>query len=247
MLSENAEKFYTEVVDAKMGADYEATRWHKDAFSHALYDMTKDTIVSLVAEKVVFSSCLELGAGAGTWTRELVMRHKDASYDFVDISPVMLKKVEDALSSLPSLGLKTRFFVSDFNTFTSDREYEFFFSIRALEYVTDKKSAVLLIAKLVGKGGHGFIITKTPHYLRAMLRGRSYSSLHTGQISPRALYLLCHKAGLTDIKLYPVTFTFPFVRNEKLYRFLYRLFGKKPLSFLSQFFSESYAISFTKP
>ncbi len=243
--AEDAEKFYTEVVDAKMGEDYEEARWHKDARSHALYEMTKDSISALLLERKDFSctSCCELGPGAATWTKELVSHFPQATYDFVDISSVMLEKTKKIIEKLP---LSARFFVSEFNAYTPDREYNLFFSIRAFEYVADKTSAVARISSMLTKGGRGFILTKTPHYTRAALRGRRYSSLHTGQISPSALQTLCVKEGLQNIEVYPVTFTFPLLQSPRLDMFLYKVFGRRKLSRMSAFFSESYVITFTK-
>lgn len=246
MRAEDAEKFYTEVVDQKMGSDYEGERWHKDARASALYGMTKDTITTFVTKKKTISweSCLELGAGAATWTKELIAERPDASYDFVDISSVMLAKAKTALAPY---ALRARFFVSDFNAFVPDRGYDFFFSIRALEYVADKDEAMQKIASLLVSGGYGFIITKTPHYVRAALRGRTYSALHQGQITPQTLKKLCLDAGLSEATVYPVTFTLPFFPSARASKILYALFGKRSLSMVSQFFSESYAISFKKP
>ena len=189
-----------------------------------------------------FYDYLELGSGAGTWTKLFLEKCPDAKFDLVDISGEMLDQAKENLGSYQNI----RYFEADFLDFKPDKQYDLFFSSRALEYVPDKKRAVLKIAGLLRSGGRGFIITKTPKYLRARVFGRKIPRLHQGQIAPRKLKQLLSEAGFKNIAIYPATMSFPLFKSPKLNRLLFKVFYKHGLNFLSEFFSESYCVKFEK-
>lgn len=136
---------------------------------------------------------------------------------------------------------------ADFNAYESQKTFDCFFSIRAFEYVSDKKDAIEKIYRLLTSSGLVFIITKTPHYTRARISGKTFSALHKGQIAPRELKTLLAHAGFADIQLFPVTFTFPLLNAVWANNLLSKLFGWMPLNPVSAFFCESYAVRCTKP
>ncbi|MBI4836918.1 MAG: methyltransferase domain-containing protein [Candidatus Portnoybacteria bacterium] len=276
------------------GGDYERRRWFSDALREAGYQMTKESIHYHLLERGPFYDCLELGPGAGTWTKLFLEKYPDANFDLVDISGEMLKLAKKNLdkfinplchseaigrrisSSMRSFapqfcgaqddsgegnrddkgdtqddkrGVKfgnVRYFETDFLDFKPDKQYDLFFSSRALEYISDKKEAVLKVAGLLKSGGRGFIITKTPKYLRAKLLGREIPELHQGQIAPRKLKQLLSETGFKNIEIYPVAMSLPLLKSSKLNRLLFRIFYKFRLNFLSQFFAESYCVKFEK-
>lgn len=193
-------------------------------------------------KKIDYKTCLELGPGHGTWTSLLLDKAKNAKYELVDISREMLAISKERFSTQDNI----EYFESDFLEFNPGKTYDFFFSSRAIEYIDDKEKTVQKIADLLNKDGQGFIITKTPHYTRMKLMRKKVSKFHSGQISPNKLKELMTKNNLEEIKIYPVTFSWPFWSSSKMNRFLYKIFAQKKICVMSQFFSESYSVKFKK-
>lgn len=244
MVSDKAEQFYTQDVDAKYGERYEDVRWHRDAVAESHYKMTLRAINTHFLSKVGYTQCLELGPGGGTWTRELLRTNPDVAYELVDISAKMLEKARAGVGDTQA---DITYTTADFNAYEPQKTFDCFFSVRALEYVTDKKAAVEKIHTLLASSGSVFIITKTPHYARARISGKTFSALHEGQIASQDLKKLLTHAGFVDIQLFPVTFTFPLLNAAWANNILSALLGWMPLNPVSAFFSESYAVSCTKP
>jgi ubiquinone/menaquinone biosynthesis C-methylase UbiE len=225
------------------GGQYEQTRWFKDEIKKSGYEMTGKTIKEhFLSDLAPFGDYLELGPGSGTWTKLFLEKCPDAEFDLVDISGEMLKQARADLGEADNI----RYFCSDFLEFQPDKQYDIFFSSRALEYIVDKEEAVKKIVGLLKPNGRGFIITKTPKYLRARLLGRNVPELHAGQISSQNLMVLLRKAGLKDIEIYPATMSFPLLKSPRLNLLLFKVFYGYRLNFLSQFFSESYCVKFAK-
>lgn len=243
MVSEHAETFYTQKVDSAYGERYEDVRWHRDAIASSHYEMTKWAIERFLNTATKPETCIELGPGGGTWTRSLLQKWPQLDLELVDISDGMLQKAKKGIADYDAA---VRYTKSDFNMYTSEEKRDLFFSIRAFEYVSDKKSAVARISELLKSGGEAYIITKTPHYLRARLRGRAYGSMHTGQITPKDLKILFEQEGFTHISLEPVTFTVPFFNSARLNTYIGNIFKGTSLNMINAFFSESYALKATR-
>lgn len=232
---------YNKDIRLKFGSDYEKNRWFKDDFSRSGYDAMFASI-RRYAVPGDFKNCLELGPGHGTWTNVFLDSYPEANYDLVDISSEMLDLVKSRFSRQKNI----RYFETDFLDFSNDKVYDFFFSSRVIEYIVDKELLIKKIYSVLGAGARGFIITKTPKYLRLKLMGKKVSEFHSHQIEARMLVELLQKAGFTNIEVRPITFVWPLWRSASMNRMLYKLFGEKKLNSLSQFFSESYSVSFKK-
>lgn len=219
---------------------YEKERWFKNDLQRAGYKMTLETINKHTLNEK-FESCLELGPGHGTWTNELLKSHPNSKFDLVDISKEMLNLSRKRFRDNDNI----QYFESDFSEFDIDQKYDFFFSSRVIEYLPKKGLIVKKIVNLLKNQKGGFIITKTPKYLRAKLLRKKVSKFHSGQIQANKLLNFFRKNGC-EVQAYPVTLSFPFLKSPSINLFLYRLFADKKLNFLSQFFSESYAIKFKK-
>lgn len=227
----------------KDGGNYEYRRWHKDPLREAQFEMMCDAISR---HTMTFDECfgayLELGPGPGTWTNVFVDRCPNASFTLVDISEEML-----ALARNNVQAEDISFIHSSAEQFTSDRQFDFFFSSRAVEYVDDKASVLENIISMLANGAHGVIVTKMPHYRRARLAGRDFSDLHRGQIAPRDLRSLLHEYGCTDISMYPATTNVPIFNSARLNMVCYQCVRNIPINPITAFFSESYIVTFTKP
>jgi ubiquinone/menaquinone biosynthesis C-methylase UbiE len=243
MKTEEVKRIYNDVMPEKFGKDYEYNRWFKTPALKAAYDMTRASIERHVLHgnqpcKYVF----ELGPGAGTWSKLLLEKKFAGHLDMLDISSQMLFMAKSALLPYPNTG----FMEKDFLAFRPDRAYDFFFSSRVFEYLPDKEKAVAKISRILPPGGRGFIITKTPKYPINKLLGRKVSEFHRGQISPRELKRIFQRGGFSEIKIYPVTLSFPIFKSAGLNMALHKIFGSLPLNPVSAFFSESYSIQFVK-
>ena len=241
----NVKKFYNDVMPGKFGDDYEYQRWFSNPIQKAGYDLTKIAIERHVThgEARTPERILELGPGAGTWTKLLVARFPQAEVDLVDISKEMLARAEKALGENPHI----RYVESDILEWTPESEYAYFFSSRVLEYIHDKKAFCAKIFSALTPGGGGFLITKMPHYARERLLGRKTSELHQGQIGPAALRDALRSAGFIDVDCYPVTMSVPLFHSSRLNFFVGKFFGRFTLDPVSIFFAESYCVVFRKP
>jgi ubiquinone/menaquinone biosynthesis C-methylase UbiE len=196
-------------------------------------------------EKTPFRA-IELGPGAGTWTKLLLGRFPQTEFVLVDISKEMLERSEKTLSSTyPNAQVGYR--ESDVLDYVDTRGCELFFSSRVLEYIENKKAFTEKVAELLIKDGKGFVITKMPHYDRDKLLGRRSARFHTGQINPEALIGLFEEAGLEVVGAYPVTMSVPLFHSAWLNQTLGKLFAGARLNMISEFFAESYCVIVRKP
>jgi ubiquinone/menaquinone biosynthesis C-methylase UbiE len=186
--------FYDETMPGKFGADYERARWDDTPRLRAQREMLETTLNRLVLPHIASAeTILEVGPGPGTWTRVLRGKNASATYTLVDISHEMLARAKQALGA--DVGIE--FVESDFTQYQPGKTFDVVFSSRAIEYMPDKKAVAKKVAELLAPGGFGAIVTKMPKPLLDRIARRKLSSLHKGQIEPRALVSLFRDAGLT--------------------------------------------------
>ena len=246
MQNNDIKNWYNSVIperDAE-GA-YEYDRWFKDPVQRAGYRLTKEAITRHVLSDDSLNPVriLELGPGAGTWTKLLVGHFPDAYIDLLDISKAMLDRAEKAVGNKEQLS----YIESDVLTWEPEGKYDFFFSSRVLEYINDKTKFCEKIYRVLEPEGRGFLITKMPHYERERFLGRRSSEFHEGQITPGALRDTLVAAGFIDVDCYPVTTSIPLFRSAPLNLFFGKFFARFPLGPISMFFAESYCVLFRKP
>lgn len=230
----------TKIPDSFDG-DYEYHRWFKNDLLKMGYEMTRDTLLRILPG-FSYKKYIEVGCGPGTWTKFFTDKHPNAEYTLVDISTEMLGLAKKKLENVASVN----FIESDFTKLDASETYDMFVSSRAIEYMKDKDAVVEKISSVLRSGGQGYIVTKTPKYLRNKLLGRKTSSFHSAQISPQRLQLLLQRHGMRDIVVYPVTMSFPLWKSVFLSKLLYTLFSRMRLNAVSQFFCESYVVVFKK-
>jgi len=245
MENEFVKAFYNETMPEKFGDDYEHERWFRDPIQRAGYELTKKAITRHVLSDDSLNPVriLELGPGAGTWTKLLLARFPDAYVDLLDISKEMLARAERMI------GRKERVhsIESDVLTWKPEGKYDYFFSSRVVEYIDDKKQFCKKIFGALEAGGRGFLITKMPHYERERFFGRRTSQFHEGQIAPGALRDQLLAAGFIDVDCYPVTTSIPLLHSALANIFFGKLFARWALGPISMFFAESYGVLFRKP
>ncbi|MDP2586428.1 MAG: class I SAM-dependent methyltransferase [Candidatus Komeilibacteria bacterium] len=227
----------------KPEANYEYERWFKNPIKLAGYEMSLKSIkVHVLPDLPQGGAYLELGPGAGTWTKVILIARPGLEADLVDLSSSMLNQAKKNLSGFSGIN----YFENDFLDFSADKKYQAFFSSRVFEYLPDQPAAAAKIAELLPSGGMGWLITKTPKYFFNRLLGRKINPLHNGQIAPTKLHALLAAAGFKEIKMFPVAFSFPLFKSAGLNKFCHSLFYRLPLNFISQFLSESYLVKFKK-
>ena len=246
MANSDVKAFYNNTMPGKFGDDYEYNRWFKDAIQRVGYDQTKDAITRHVlnATTLTPSAILELGPGAGTWTKLLCARFPDAQIDALDISKEMLAR---AKAALVGEGERVQYIESDVLDWNAGGEYDLFFSSRVLEYIDDKSKFASQVFHFLAPGGRGFLITKMPHYTRDRLLGRTPSALHQGQIAPQELARELTSAGFVDVQCFPVTISLPLLHSAKANALLGHIIGTGKIGPIGAFFAESYAVTFRKP
>ena len=244
MLNPNeVKKTYNKFVGEELITSYEYDRWFKSPLLKLGFDMTLDTISRRLLSKVdCIKTIFELGPGGGTWSKRLLEKYASASLDMLDISDAMLVEAKQAVEKYHN---RISIIQADFLQFETDKKYDLFFSSRVIEYL-DQNIGISQVSKILKPGGTAFIITKTPHYMRSKLVGKNLSKFHQGQITPKKLKKIVKENGFSNIRMYPVTVHMPFVNMLVLDWFLYKILSKFRLNFISQFFSESYCIIFTK-
>lgn len=232
--------FYDEVMPHKYGDDYEAARWKNDPARHAQFLMMHSVMERFVLPFMGSpKSVLEIGPGPGTWSKVLKAHTPNAEFTLVDISTVMLSQAR------ASLGENMQYVESDWVSFTPKRQYDFFFSSRAFEYVLDKDKALQVVQGALAPGGRGVIITKTPKPLFDRIRGRT-SSIHQGQCEAHVLAADLNTAGFRVVGVHPATGTFPGFSHPLLNRAVFAVCSRLPFIFPLTLFSESYVVLFEK-
>lgn len=240
MESAIVKEFYNQDLQAS-AEPYEQRRWFNSAQSKVGYDATNYAVQKYALPTLRDNmTVLELGPGPGTWTKLLLQKAPQASYDLVDISKEMLSQAQAALAEYTNISYTE----SDICEFTPERQYDYFFSSRIIEYVPDKDKAIATIARSLKTGANGFLITKTPQYKRLFFK-KPKAGLHSLQIDCKKISDLLEKHGCEVTAVLPVTFVFPKLKSAFLDRLVFNIGKFLPL-YVVKPFTESYAVAFVK-
>ena len=231
-------------MPAKQGEDYEHARWDATSLLAAQRWMMERVLARMVAPRLRGKRrILEIGPGAGTWTKYCLAIEPDGDYTLLDISREMLIRAEQALAGKQNI----QYTEGDVLSYTSERPFDFIFSSRAIEYVDDKSALATQLAFLLEQGGEGVLITKMPKLFFDWLRGRSGRAFHSGQVNPARLTALLREAGFTITSVRIATATVPAFHSPTLNKIVFTLLSFLPLFPPFTLFAESYLISFKKP
>ncbi len=236
---------FNDVAGGARFSSYEERRWSADEKRKAQEAATRNFVTTRALPQITGAKNItELGPGPGTWTKYLYNTAPEAQFLLLDIAGEMLTRAKAALPESASVSTRE----GDFATMQlAPSAADAFFSSRAIEYVAPKETAVQSIYDHLAPGGVGIIITKMPKRLANQLSGRTPTAIHQGQISPAAFRKMLQSVGFKNIVLYPVTFSFPFLRSAAADRLLSSLFSSMPLNPISALFAESYGVVFHKP
>jgi len=218
---------------------YEEGRWDSSPVARAGFILTREAIErSVLPHLSRTKEYLELGPGPGTWTKVIRATIPSAQMHLVDISSSMLA------SAKKNLGEDSAFTYteSDFLKWSPAKEYDLFFSSRAIEYFPDKRPVVATIAHALKKGGEAFLITKLPHYHRMKLLGKKVGAFHEGQVTPQFLTELFRNVGMRSVDIRPVFVVVPGFRSATLDLWATRFLRLFPWNPLTASITESYII-----
>lgn len=217
---------------------YEFDRWFADSASWVDYVMTHRSIRHHLKD-ITFSRVLELGPGPGTWTRLLFRHNPLATFDLVDISEAM--KCEFDLEMRGGHD-GVRYIVSDFISSKLDGGYDFFFSSRAIEYFSDKRSLVHKLSEQLVSGATGVVITKNRGF------SRDNRPQHSGQMKPQEFKELLQEGGFSVLGIFPCVIRIPLLGRLSI-RIPLRIFKRfytRPFGWVMSFFVESFCVVFVK-
>lgn len=197
----------------RLGEKYEYDRWRKNVSARRDYEQTLRSLLHHIHNRR-FENVLEIGCGVGTWT--VTLRNYCNSITVADISKGM---VEITISRLRRLkfhnvaGVVCDFQKSSLNT---NNKYDAVFSIRAIEYMEDKNSALSNMYKLLNPDGFIVIITKNPHRglipFLSLITKKTISKLpklFAHEIHYKNLLVLMRKAGFKNVDVYPTIVSYP--------------------------------------
>jgi len=225
--------------------DYEFKRWFSQRGQWEHYRALYETL-AFHLEGVRFTRCLEVGPGPGTWTRMLLQRAPEARFTLVDLSGEMLAEARRALGERRNIS----YVQADYLDARLRPGYDFFFSSRAVEYMTDKRRFAERTFTLLKPGGRGLVVTKNPLLLTRRIEpfvGRRPSEVHCGRIAPQALMEHFRDVGFSEVRAYPCTLNFPPGRKSFwLSRVLWKRFHKRELSSQWIWAVESYILEFVR-
>jgi trans-aconitate methyltransferase len=229
-------------VKEKFSEDYESQRWFSTKLYRERYRMMEDSI-SYHLKDIKYRSCFEIGPGPGTWTKLLLKHSPNSFYRLLDISGEMHKQFQKKIGIFPNIDYQ----IGDFESYKDEKTYDFFFSSRTIEYITNKEKAISNINSILSPGKEGMIITKTPHYLKKKILMQKTPWQHMNQISPKELDTLLKKYNFRNIQFYPVIIYVPLLgRLNIINRIIWNFVYKIRLNFITQFISEAYLVKFTK-
>ncbi|KKP92336.1 MAG: hypothetical protein UR94_C0001G0021 [Parcubacteria group bacterium GW2011_GWA2_36_10] len=242
MDQQGIKKIYNKIVIDKYKNDYEYNRWFATPLLQAGFQMMLLIIKKHVLQiEPAINNILELGPGAGTWTKMLQAKFCGANFDLVDISKEMLDLSKKVFGEE-----KFSYFESDFLAWQTDKTYDLFFSSRVLEYFPKKTPVLTKIFSLLNHDKYGFIITKNPQYWRYHILGKKIPIMHRQQIRPKDLRKLLVKIGFVNIEFYPAVMTFPIFKSVFINNLIFNLFSNFQLNIISQLFTEAYIVKFKK-
>lgn len=199
-------ELYNHSIPERYHYAYEVRRW---LLSRRMWETFRMTYLTLEhhLETIEYDSCLELGPGAGTWTKLLLARNPSAKLTLMDISEEMINQLRFNLGHRDNIEIIN----TDFTRAEPLHKYDLFFSIRVLEYLGDIENVLEKVRGSLKKGGQALIVTKMPHPVRSSIwhLGRKQPIQHTGQVSPSSILTLAKQKGFRNVKLFPVTFSLP--------------------------------------
>jgi len=232
---------YNKRATQTSGDNYEHYRWGLHDKKRKQYEFSRQSILFHLQD-VNFKKGLEIGCGAGTWTKLLTEKYPAAKLTSLDLSKEMIKQLKQNVKSEKVKTITANFLEHEFK-----ENFDFVFFSRAIEYIPNKPLVIKKMHELLTPQSKGIIITSPPHpfvfSIKKML-GKKTSKQHSQRVSVKEINKLLTQNGFTNIEFYPILFSdFSLVPRNLLFNTLY----KKKWGLLSKMFASGYLVKFEKP
>jgi len=198
-------------IGRDLGVSYEHERWFKGIVQKSHYNHTKKSIEWAIRDHVgSVKTCLEIGCGVGTWT-DMFLRCTD-HMSIVDISEELLDVVRGKYNNQPRIDyICCDFIEKDLPLHDS---FDAIFSIRAIEYMSDKRMMAKRCYDYLRENGKVVIITKNPLWRDKIIDNRNKlinhhneeqgNDIQTGWIPWKDLRSIFLECNFRDVRIYPV-------------------------------------------
>jgi SAM-dependent methyltransferase len=209
-LTQNTREYYDR-IGRDLGTSYEYERWFKGIIQKSHYNHTRKSIEWAIRDNFgAVERCLEIGCGVGTWT-DLFLQCSD-HMSIVDISEELLNVVKEKYKNKNKVDYMCCDFIEkDLPLLDS---FDAIFSIRALEYMSDKRMMAKRCYDYLRENGKVVIITKNPLWRDKTIDNRKKVTNHhneekgndiqTGWIPWKDLRSIFLECNFRDVRIYPV-------------------------------------------
>lgn len=233
---------YNKAIKEKYQNDYEFRRWFLSARLRLDFFMTR-TAITHHLKKFDYDVCLEFGPGSGIFTTLIYRRNSRAEFDLMDISEEMKNQFKLEMRQQPNVN----YIVDDFIKYDFNKKYDFFFSVRSIEYIEDKEIFFRKLDKVIKSNGSGIIITKNPHY-GIKKSGWHKRWQHSGKITVEDMKTKLIEHGFEQIKIYPVIIRLPIIERFfiGLSEIVFNKVFTKPITDKILPYTESYLVAFSR-
>ena len=238
----------------EVGGEYIARRWQATEAQRRHYRQTRSVLDALLALHPL-GEVLEIGCGPGVWTELLVGRASRAT--LVDISAEMLAKARERIAEWDEgrFASLVSYHNGDFlETPVGTSTFDTILSMRAFEYVTDKRTFVQRCFAALRPGGRLLLGTKNGEWydaIRARRAGRDpaaerafQAAMQSDLVTSTQLRQMLADAGFRDVTVFPLVFgSYHRPLRSKpgllLCDFLHRMLRRRPMGRLWSPLAES--------
>jgi len=206
-----ATKDHYDRIGKELGTSYEYERWFKGIIQKSHYEHTSKSIARAIHDHIgTVERSLEIGCGVGTWTDLFLQCSKKLS--IVDISEKLLDVVRDKYDDQNEIDYICCDFIE--KDLPIHDCFDAIFSIRALEYMSDKKMMAMRCHDYLIENGKVVIITKNPSWRDKIIDSRRRrdnnphkecdNDIQTGWIHWKDLRNIFLECNFKDVRIYPV-------------------------------------------
>ena len=178
-------------------------QWKGSPVSEFDYLCTKDSLLHLL-EPSIKDSILEIGCGLGIWTRNVGDKCREITA--VDISKNMIQEAKKNANMR-----NTKFVVSDFLSFKSNKKFDKIFAVRSFEYLDNIEDGLKRVREMLRPGGKFVMITKSKPCMWDFVYHERWkrSGFKQNKVPFIKLRGLLRSLGFINIKIHPVVIRFP--------------------------------------
>lgn len=254
--SQDIMNYYDETMRNIKG-EYIFYRWGNTEVKERHYRQTELALKNALELIKPCGHVLEIGCGPAVWTH--LFAGSAERLVLLDISEEMLKKARERVSSW-SNGIyvdKTEYRCGDFLSLELDEaEFDFIVSVRAFEYMSDKRKAIRKCYSALKEKGRLLIVTKNRGWLDHILAMKADNNgpkenipiemaIQMGLVDWKGLMIMFREAGFRNVCTFPAvlgSYHRPLIWNPGLLLcdILHKYLSKRTISRMYNPLIESY-------